>query len=131
MADEKKKPQRDHLNDLLIEWAPIINLHVNKLKGSLPPHIDVNDLYAAGMHGLIDAFHLYDPKKAEKTGASFKTYAGTRIRGKMDDHISAGGPNAVDKYHYTQAKKFMNSQAPKAPDSPPLTETKPKLPTDE
>lgn len=106
MAEDKKKPQRDHLNDHLIEWAPLINLHVNKLKEGLPPHIDHEDLYAAGMHGLIDAFHKYDANK----GASFKSYASRRVSGKMKDHISAGGPNAVDKYHYTAAKKFMEKQ---------------------
>lgn len=111
MANEKNKAQRDHLNDLLIEWAPLINLHVNKLKDNLPPHIDSDDLYAAGMHGLIDAFHKYDPKK----GASFKTHASKRINGKMRDHISAGGPNAVDKYHYSQAKKFMEQNKPVKP----------------
>lgn len=111
MADEKKINDRDHLNDHLIEWAPLINLHVNKLRDGLPPHIDHEDLYAAGMHGLIDAFHKYDPKK----GASFKSYASRRISGKMKDHISAGGPNSVDKYHYTEAKKFMN-QNPSKPE---------------
>ena len=104
MADESKKQQeRDHLNDMLIEWAPLINLHVNKLRDSLPPHIDPEDLYAAGMHGLIDAFHKYDPQK----GASFKTHASKRIQGKMKDHISAGGPNAVDKFHYNKARELM------------------------
>lgn len=111
MSDESKKQERDHLNDHLIEWAPLINLHVNKLRDGLPPHIDHEDLYSAGMHGLIDAFHKYDPNK----GASFKSYAGRRIQGKMKDHISAGGPNAVDKYHYAAAKKFMN-QNPSTPE---------------
>lgn len=123
MADDKKKAQRDHLNDLLIEYAPLINLHVNKLKESLPPHIDHEDLYAAGMHGLIDAMHKYDPKK----GASFKTHASKRIQGKMKDHVSAGGPNAVDKYHYTQAKKFMSQNKPSTPEGAgEVTEIKPE-----
>lgn len=111
MADDKKN-ERDHLNDMLIEWAPLINLHVNKLRDSLPPHIEHEDLYAAGMHGLIDAFHKYDPQK----GASFKSHASRRIQGKMKDHISAGGPNAVDKYHYSQAKKFLSENQPAVPE---------------
>lgn len=114
MADEKKKPDRDHLNDHMIEWAPLINYHVNSLRDGLPPHIDPEDLYAAGMHGLIDAFHKYDAKK----GASFNTYASRRIHGKMMDHVTAGGPSSVDNYHYKQAKEFMKQQ-PKAQETAP------------
>jgi RNA polymerase sigma factor (sigma-70 family) len=103
---ENKKNDRDHLNDHIIEWAPLINYHVNSMRDSLPPHIDHEDLYSAGMTGLIDAFHKYDPKR----GANFNTYASQRIKGKMLDHITAGGPSAVDNYHYKQAKAFMGSQ---------------------
>lgn len=123
MADEKKKPERDHLNDMLIEWAPLINLHVNKLKDGLPPHIDHEDLFAAGMHGLIDAFHKYDAKK----GAAFKTHASTRIMNKMKDHISADGGNAVDKIHYSKAKKFMGETPAVTPEGAgEIKEIKPK-----
>ena len=102
MADEK----RDHLNDLLTEWAPTINLHVNKFKkAGLPPHIDHEDLHAAGMHGLIDALHKYSPDR----GAKFSTYAAQRIVGKMRDHITTGGDvNAVDYHHIKAAKAFTN-----------------------
>lgn len=125
MADENKKQERDHLNDMLIEWAPLINYHVNSLRDTLPPHIDHEDLYAQGMHGLIDAFHKYDPKK----GASFNTYASQRIKGKMLDHVTSGGPSAVDNYHYKQAKQFLASQ-PKNKEVAPATPEQPKKPTE-
>jgi len=113
MADNKKN-ERDHLNDHLIEWAPLINYHVNSLREGLPPHIDPEDLYAAGMHGLIDAFHKYDSKK----GANFNTYASQRVKGKMLDHVTSGGPSSVDNYHYKQAKQFLASQ-PKVQEAAP------------
>lgn len=116
MANEKKS-ERDHLNDMLIEYAPLINLHVNKLRDNLPPHVDPEDLYAQGMHGLIDALHKYDPKK----GASFNTYASKRINGKMLDHITAPTASSVDNFHYKQAKEFLAKQ-PK-PDMAPVTTT--------
>jgi len=111
MTDVKK----DHLNDMVTEWAPTINLHANSLfKGGLPPHIDITDLHSAGVHGLIDAFHKYDPKR----GVDFSTYASRRIKGKMLDHItSSGDVNAVDNYHYKQAKKFQDTQKAKPPSS--------------
>jgi RNA polymerase sigma factor (sigma-70 family) len=120
MANEKKT-ERDHLNDMLIEYAPLINMHVNKLRDNLPPHIDHEDLYAAGMHGLIDALHKYDPKK----GAAFNTYASKRINGKMLDHITAPTASSVDNFHYKQAKEFMSKQ-PKPEMAPVTTTTFPK-----
>lgn len=125
MADDKKKNQddRDHLNDHMIEWAPLINYHVNSMRDGLPPHIDHEDLYAAGMHGLIDAFHKYDAKK----GASFTTYASQRIKGKMLDHVTAGGAGSVDNYHYRQAKQFMSNNKPKQEEAAPQA-VQPKLP---
>ena len=103
--------ERDHLNDIVTEWAPTINLHASKLKnGGLPPHIDITDLHSAGVHGLIDAFHKFDPKR----GVDFATYASRRIKGKMLDHVtSSSDVNAVDNYHYKQAKKFMAEQKAK------------------
>ena len=123
MADEKKKPDRDHIEDHVIEWAPLINYHMNSLKDGIPPHIDPEDLYAAGMHGLIDAFHKYDSKR----GASFNTYASQRIKGKMLDHVTSGGPSAIDNYHYKQAKAFVSKQ-PKEQTVAPITEQPIKKP---
>lgn len=120
MSDKK-----DPLNDLLIEYAPLINMHVNKLRDTLPPHIDHEDLYAAGMHGLIDALHKYDPKK----GASFNTYASKRINGKMLDHITAPTNSGVDNFHYKQAKEFMSKQ-PK-PEGAPVNTITPPIETEE
>jgi DNA-directed RNA polymerase specialized sigma subunit len=120
---KKPKTNEEHLNDLLIEYAPLINMHVNKLRDSLPPHIDHEDLYAAGVHGLVDSLHKYDPKK----GASFNTYASQRIKGKMLDHVTAPTPSGVDYYHYKQAKDFMKKQ-PKAEGAPVTTTVMPKTP---
>lgn len=107
-------PSRDHLNDMLIEFAPLINMHAGKLKDKLSPGMDPDDLHHAGMHGLIDAFHKYDPAK----GASFPSYASQRIKGKMLDHITSGNDsNFVDNYHYKKAKQFAAQQKAKPPGS--------------
>lgn len=80
---------QEHLNHFVTEHAPLINLHVNKLKnaGKVPQDIDESDLHMAGYHGLMDAAHKYD----SKAGAKFSTYAGSRISGKMMDHIAEQG----------------------------------------
>lgn len=87
MANEGTKK---HLNDFIAEHAPLINLHHNKLKnaGQIPQGIEADDLHMAGVHGLMDALHRYESKTAGRE-ASFATYAGQRIRGKMLDHISS------------------------------------------
>jgi len=104
MADDKKKPERDHASDMMLEWAPKINMWAKKLKASgIPAHIEDTDLHSAGVDGLMDAFHRYDPSK----GGNFGAFANHRIRGKMLDHVtSSGGANAVDKLFRDQAKKF-------------------------
>lgn len=110
MADEKKIPERDHLSDIVTEWAPKINFWVKHLKGSgIPGHIEDTDLHTAGMDGLMDAFHRYDKSKG-----NFMSFVNSRIRGKMLDHVTAsGGANAVDKYHRDQARAFKAAQAAK------------------
>lgn len=112
MADDSKKPERDHASDMLLEWAPKINMHVKKLRAAgIPSHIDDTDLHTAGMDGLMDAFHRY-----EKGKGNFMPFANKRIFGKMMDHVTAsGGANAVDKLFRDQARTFKQKQAVKPP----------------
>lgn len=49
----------------------------------LPAGIDLDDLVQAGLIGLFEASHNYDPSQ----GASFTTYATIRIRGAMLDEV--------------------------------------------
>jgi RNA polymerase sigma factor for flagellar operon FliA len=116
MADDplKDPDKQKKLNHFLAEHAPLINLHLKKLhrEGKIHQDIDHTDLHEAGFHGLMEALHRYDPK----IGASFGTYAGTRIRGKMLDHITSSGP--VPKSLQTQAKNLKALQAQKKPETP-------------
>ena len=97
MPENQKK-----LNDFLIEHAPTINLHVAKLKneGKIPEGVDEGDLHMAGFQGLMEALHRYNPD----AGANFSTYAGTRVRGKMLDHIVEQGD--IPKSIMSQASKL-------------------------
>lgn len=53
------------------------------LAAELPRHVDPADLHSAGALGLIDAIDRYDSTR----GASFETYARTRIRGAVQDAL--------------------------------------------
>lgn len=69
--------------DLILEFAPLIKLIVNRIALRLPPHVDSEDLINSGVIGLMDAIEKYDPMR----GTSFKTYAEFRIRGAILDEL--------------------------------------------
>ena len=69
--------------DLILRFAPLIKLIVNRIALRLPPHVDSEDLVDSGVIGLIDAIEKYDPTR----GTSFKTYAEFRIRGAILDEL--------------------------------------------
>ena len=46
-------------------------------------HLPIDDLYSAGVLGLLDAFGRFDPSKQVK----FRTYAQFRIRGAILDSL--------------------------------------------
>jgi RNA polymerase sigma factor for flagellar operon FliA len=54
---------------------------------TLPPHVDGEDLYSAGLTGLLSAVRQYNPH----AGTSFETYARLRIRGAIFDEIAPDG----------------------------------------
>ena len=119
--------QKEFLNGFLAEYAPLINMHVSKLKGTgkIPSHVDPDDLYFAGIHGLMDAVHKYNPEIAAHSAKEgnvnhFAKYASTRIMGKMLDHISASDP--VGKDIRTKAKKIEQAK----PITPPVAPAQPE-----
>ncbi len=56
---------------------------VGRLAMSLPPHVDGEDLFSAGLSGLLSAVRQYNPM----AGTSFETYARLRIRGAVFDEL--------------------------------------------
>src|SRR5207249_4140460 len=52
---------------------------------TLPKNVDHEDLYSAGVLGLLDAHAKFDPRK----GVKFETYAVWRIKGAVLDQLRA------------------------------------------
>jgi RNA polymerase sigma factor for flagellar operon FliA len=50
---------------------------------TLPSHVNVDDLYSAGLVGLLNAVRRFNPK----SGCSFENYARVRIRGAIFDEL--------------------------------------------
>ena len=82
--------------DTLVEQhAPLVKRIAHHLLARLPSSVAVEDLYQAGMMGLLDALKRFDNSK----GASLETYAGIRIRGAMVDEVRKGewAPRSVHR----------------------------------
>jgi len=75
--------EKPPLEEVIEEFLPLINYWANRYAYYGTPVISKEDLVSAGVIGLIEAYHRYDPSKKVK----FKTYAEFRIKGAMLDEI--------------------------------------------
>jgi RNA polymerase sigma factor for flagellar operon FliA len=68
---------------VMVEHLPIVRLVALHIHERLPQHLPIEDLYSAGVIGLLDAFSRFDPSKQ----VLFRTYAQFRIRGAILDSL--------------------------------------------
>jgi RNA polymerase sigma factor FliA len=69
--------------ELIERFLPLVRNVVDRIKITLPTHIDADDLYSVGITGLMAAVRKYDPDQ----GNTFAGYAATRIRGAILDEL--------------------------------------------
>lgn len=69
--------------ELIVRFLPLVRNVVDRIKMTLPPHIDADDLYSVGVTGLLAAVRKYDPEQ----GNTFASYAAMRIRGAVLDEL--------------------------------------------
>ncbi len=65
------------------QYLPLVRTVVGRLAMTLPAHAATEDLYSAGLVGLLNAVRRFNPK----TGVLFETYARVRIRGAVFDEL--------------------------------------------
>ncbi len=82
-AAERPNPEPSVYELEIEQWESLVWYVVNRLKPRLPHSVSEDDLYSAGMLGLLKASRSYDPTR----GAEFKTYAYHRVRGAMLDEL--------------------------------------------
>jgi RNA polymerase sigma factor for flagellar operon FliA len=70
-------------NDLLVHYAYLVKIIVNRLAPTHSRHTEYDDLINNGIIGLMDAIEKFDPKRMVK----FETYASLRIRGEIIDYM--------------------------------------------
>jgi RNA polymerase sigma factor FliA len=102
---------------LVEQYLPLVKTVVGRLQMGLPSHVDAEDLYSAGLVGLLDAIRHYNPK----LGSTFETYARVRIRGAVFDELRR--MDWVPRSIHSKAKKVQ--EAIKA-----LEQKKRRTPTD-
>jgi RNA polymerase sigma factor for flagellar operon FliA len=70
-------------NNMVESYLPLVKTVVGRLAMTLPSHVNSDDLYSAGLVGLLNAMRRFNPK----SGTSFETYARVRIRGAIFDEL--------------------------------------------
>jgi RNA polymerase sigma factor for flagellar operon FliA len=71
---------------LIENYHSIVRRTALVLKAKLPGSVDADDLYSAGIFGLVQSLHGFDPNR----GIKFETYCLQRIRGAMLDELRDG-----------------------------------------
>jgi RNA polymerase sigma factor FliA len=79
------KPVTYSKDELLKRFSPLVRHVVERVATTLPRNVDHEDLYSAGVLGLLDAHAKFDPRK----GVKFETYAVWRIKGAVLDQLRA------------------------------------------
>jgi RNA polymerase sigma factor FliA len=87
--------------ELVEKYVPLVKAVVARLAMTLPPHVDGEDLYSAGLSGLLRAVRQYNPH----AGTSFETYARVRIRGAVFDELRR--MDWVPRSVHTKARKVQ------------------------
>jgi RNA polymerase sigma factor for flagellar operon FliA len=95
----------DTENALVEKYLPLVSSIAARLAMTLPGFADQDDLYSSGLVGLLHGLRNYDPA----CGASFETYARTRIRGAMLDELRR--MDWVPRTIHEKARKIQNVMA--------------------
>jgi RNA polymerase sigma factor for flagellar operon FliA len=77
---------------LLLEMLPLVKRTAFKIRGRLPAHVEVDDLLANGVLGLVDAVAKFDSSKRVK----LESYARHRVRGGILDGLRGADPASRD-----------------------------------
>lgn len=98
----KKKPAPDvkslPRHQVVVQYSPYVRSIAGKVKKSVAPEIEFEDLVEYGMIGLLEAADRFDPNH----GVNFMTFAYYRIRGAIYDGLR--GMGWMSRTEYAKAK---------------------------
>lgn len=75
-------------DELVLSHLRLVKHVIGRVIGELPPGVDLENLEAAGVLGLVEAANKYDPTR----NAQFKTFAYLRVRGAILDELRRSSP---------------------------------------
>ncbi|MCK4999766.1 MAG: FliA/WhiG family RNA polymerase sigma factor [Anaerohalosphaera sp.] len=70
-------------NLLMENYLSIVKYTSERIYAKLPDKVELDDLFSAGIFGLMDAINAFDPERGNK----FETYCTPRIRGAILDEL--------------------------------------------
>src|ERR1700678_3616676 len=73
-------PEPEHS---LLEHLPMVRFLARRIHGRLPKNVEIDDLFSAGMVGLMEASAKFNPEK----GIKFASFASFRVRGAILDSL--------------------------------------------
>jgi len=94
---------KDERNERIERFLPLVNQVLAKIRRTLPPHADIDELYSAGVTGLIAAVERFDPTQAN----SFPGYICLRVRGAILDELRRLDP--CSRSSRTRSRKIQQA----------------------
>ncbi len=79
----KDNADQDLRNVIMEHYLHLVRYTAERVHQKLPSEVDVDDLYSAGLFGLMDAIDAFDLSR----GVKFETYCTQRIRGAIYDEL--------------------------------------------
>jgi len=73
----------DSQTQFIEKHLPLVKTVVDRIRPTLPPGVDMEDLYSVGVTGLISAVQKYDPRQS----TTFVAFAMLHIRGAVMDEL--------------------------------------------
>jgi RNA polymerase sigma factor for flagellar operon FliA len=80
---KRTKPGSSQEEQLVQKHLALVKSVVGRLAMTLPAHVEAEDLYSAGLIGLLNAIRNFNPE----SGTALETYARVRIRGAVFDEL--------------------------------------------
>ena len=74
--------------ELVVSNLPFVRHILGKLVGRLPSNVDIDNLESAGVLGLVEASHQFEPER----GIGFRTFAYPRVWGAIIDELRRNSP---------------------------------------
>ena len=78
------KTRSEYCRNLLMEhYVFLVKYTADRIYAKLPDKVELDDLFSAGIFGLMDAIDAFDPER----GVKFQTYCTPRVRGAILDEL--------------------------------------------